>query len=339
MAPGLVGSESILLGVSMRTGLSLILFSTMIACSPGADPGGGDDQPPGVDAPTIDPPEHGFQIKTAGIPMIQPGEEVTYCFYFRTPNTESLAIKRFVSKMSPGSHHLIMYTTNTERQPAGTVTRGGCGAAAAGASNLPNWVYAAQTPEADLQLPTDDGAGNPLAIEIAPNTPAYFEMHYLNATDAPIDVEITLNAEALAPGAAFTKTAAYITFKGDISIPPNTANYAAPANTCATPAGAKFWMMSTHAHKQAIKTEVRDGNSMVFESDDWEHPGVKAWMDSPFFAFSNNQLTYQCTYNNPTNRTISTGDSAETDEMCMATGYYFPATKAIICFNSFVVPF
>lgn len=37
-------------------------------------------------------------------------------------------------------------------------------------------------------------------------------------------------------------------------------------------------------------------------------------------------------------RTTSRGDSAATDEMCMASGYIFPATKATICYNNFIVP-
>ena len=31
--------------------------------------------------------------------------------------------------------------------------------------------------------------------------------------------------------------------------------------------------------------------------------------------------------------------SAQTDEMCMATGYYFPATKATICYGNNILPF
>ena len=100
--------------------------------------------------------------------------------------------------------------------------------------------------------------------------------------------------------------------------------------------------MSTHAHKQAVHTEVRDGmptsTDIVFQSDDWEHPGVKTWMDTPFFTFASGKITYECTYDNPNSYEIHTGDSAATDEMCMASGYVFPATKATICYNNFVLP-
>ena len=61
-----------------------------------------------------------------------------------------------------------------------------------------------------------------------------------------------------------------------------------------------------------------------------------------FYSFSGNQLTYECTYDNTgsnKNVTIKTGDSAEFDEMCMASGYFFPAPKAVFCYNDNVLPF
>jgi hypothetical protein len=76
----------------------------------------------------------------------------------------------------------------------------------------------------------------------------------------------------------------------------------------------------------------------VFQSDDWEHPGTKTWMDTPFYSFTSGKLTYECTYSNPNDYEIHTGDSAQTDEMCMATGFIFPADKATICYNSFTLP-
>ena len=37
-------------------------------------------------------------------------------------------------------------------------------------------------------------------------------------------------------------------------------------------------------------------------------------------------LTWQCTYDNTGSNGVVSGPSAQTNEMCMATGYYFPAT-------------
>lgn len=309
-------------------GLGFVLAS-IAAC--GGTGAGGDDtiDPPG-DA-DVDPQARGFRIVSTEID-IPANTEVTYCYYFRTPNTEPLAINKWKSSMTPGSHHMIMYTTTTDVMEPGTVSSGSCGLGTGTINNQPVWTYAAQTPNAEVALPTDDGNGMPLAQDIAPNTPGYFQMHYLNATDAAIKVHVELEAEALPAGAQYTKTAPYITYNDDIDIPPATNNWV-ETKTCTTPAGAKFWTVSTHAHKQAVKTEVMSGTDVAFASEDWEHPGTKDWMSAPFYTFANNQLTWSCTYNNADpSRTIRSGDSAETEEMCMATGYYFPATTPKICY-------
>ncbi|MDX2091461.1 MAG: hypothetical protein SFX73_26610 [Kofleriaceae bacterium] len=265
---------------------------------------------------------------------IDPGDEITYCYYFKTPNTEDVVIRKWASTMTPGSHHMIMYTTKTETQPAGTVSATGCGGFSA--ANVPSWTYATQTPTAELALPDDDGTGLPLGQLIPAGTFGYLEMHYLNATDAAIQAHVEVTAEALAAGAPYTQTAAFVTYNNDISIDPG-ATGDLESMSCATPVNAKFWTMSTHAHKQAVLTQVKDGASVVFSSDDWEHPGSKNWMETPFYSFASGRITYECTYDNVgdnKDRTVESGSSADTNEMCMATGYYFPATKPLLCINS-----
>ena len=100
----------------------------------------------------------------------------------------------------------------------------------------------------------------------------------------------------------------------------------------------KFFTMTTHAHKQATETIVRDGASMIVDSLDWEHATVRTWSGQPFFAFASGRLDYQCDYTNRGNAEIKAGPSAQTNEMCMAIGYNFPATRSTMCINSTVVP-
>jgi hypothetical protein len=323
-------------GVPMRIRLTLVLVSALVACggSGGTGPGGDDDGTT-PDGDTIDPPKRGFQLQSPDIDVPM-GTEITYCWYFRTPNVEMLSIKRWQSHMTAGSHHMIMFMTgNTDVKPPGTVSSQACGGAGAGGS-APIWTYAAQNPDADLALPTDDGGGKPLGQEIAANQAGFLQMHYLNATDNPIKVHVTLNAEAYEASVAYTKTAAYVTYNPDIMIPKDAVGVVA-SQTCPTPSGAKFWMMSTHAHKQAVKTEVLDQSDTVFMSTDWEHPGA-ARFDAPTFrTFASDKLTYRCTYNNTSGHDIVDGDSAATNEMCMASGYYFPATGPKFCYGSFVI--
>jgi hypothetical protein len=232
--------------------------------------------------------------------------------------------------MTPGSHHMIYFANvGAASVPDGTIDD-------CSFDSIPLPVYGAQTPFNEVAFPTDDGKGFPLAQNIDPKTSGFFQMHYLNSTDAPLTAHVTLRAYALPDTVEYTRTDLYGTYNADITIPPHATNHVESA-TCDVVEG-KFWSMSTHSHKQSVATAVKDSSAMVFESLDWEHPGSARWEAPTFQQFSSGRVTWECTYNNTgdnANQTITSGQSARTDEMCMATGYYFPGrgTKGCV-FNN-----
>jgi len=261
--------------------------------------------------------EPAFEIASAPI-TLQPGEETTKCFYFTTPNSEMVAINKWVSDMTPGSHHMIMFRTLVGTQPPdGTVDNcSGRGAP----------IYGTQLAHDEKIFPTDDGFGKPLAQEIPATVQGYFQMHYLNTTDEVLIASVTLKAYPLVGGKLYTKTDIFATYNNDIEIAPGATNVTVTA-TCDVTLG-KFWEMSSHSHKQSIATVVMEDTTEVFASTDWEHPGTRNWSAPTFYSFETGKLTWSCTYNNTgdnATRTVTSGSSAQTDEMCMATGYYFPA--------------
>jgi hypothetical protein len=320
--------------------VSAVLFTT--ACKKAEDPGQGGN-PDGNTASDADSNGTPAFAVTSPDVTLQPGQEVTYCYYFHTSNTSEVAINKFVSDLAPGSHHMIFFQNPGGTQPAdGTIDTNNCGIAPSGSSGggFPVWTYSTQTPHNELDLPADDGGGKPLAETIAPNTPAYLQLHYLNSGDTVLTAHAELSAYALAASAQYTATYAFVTYNGNISVGPG-ASGVVESQTCSpVSTTAKFWLMSTHSHKQSVHTDVMDGSSVVFSSDDWSDPGATKW-DSPFYSFASGTLTYECTYDNTTppnsETTIHSGPSASTDEMCMASGYYFPATSATFCYNNFVL--
>jgi len=58
---------------------------------------------------------------------------------------------------------------------------------------------------------------------------------------------------------------------------------------------------------------------------DWQQPGATTWKAPSFFQFTSTKLGYQREYKNPNSRTIENGESAASNELCMAIGHYFPA--------------
>jgi hypothetical protein len=231
--------------------------------------------------------------------------------------------------MTEGSHHLIVFMTQNALQPDGTLVKD-CGLTGGGGlGGLPIWTYSAQTPEQTAPMP--DGVG----MTVNANQHLYVQMHYLNTTDEPLVVHASLSAFGLPSTTEFTRTEVFVTFNADISIPPHATNFVVTA-TCDV-ADKKFWQMSTHAHMQAIKTSVADGTDMLFTSDNWEHPGQQLWDGPRYYQFKQPQITWSCTYNNTganADNTIVAGQSARTDEMCMAVGYQFPAVGPRGCFKS-----
>lgn len=311
-------------------GLSLALL--LAACGGDMARTGGDDGNGSPDAggggTMLPPPTLGFQVVSPSL-VIPRGTEITYCYYFKTPNTALLPIKSWKSHMTAGSHHMILYFTRTEEQPAGTVTTSNCGGGGGGL-NAPVWTYASQVQDQEFTLPGDDGGGLPLAQNVPAGQPAYIQMHYLNATDADLTVHVELNANAYAGGVAVRGAAPYITYNTNISIPAAQGSTATAMGSCTVSPTLKFFTISTHCHKQGVHTYVKDGGAMVFESTDWEHPGDRTWAASPFFSFATGKLSYQCDYLNAagTSAPIVDGPSAATNEMCMAVGYYFdPASS------------
>jgi hypothetical protein len=321
----------------MRT--STILLASILAlvgCQK-SDGNNGDDTDAGNGSGSGSGTDPGaaFTIQSSDV-VINAGQEVTYCYWFTTPNTTPIAVNKWVSDMTPGSHHMIFFAGGT--LPANLPANGidmsnSCGFSASGGTNSqPQWTFASQSQHLEEDLPGDDGTGKPLAQVIQPGTVGAFQMHYLNSTDGPLTVHVKLSAYALADATAYTRTDAYVTYQYQINIGAGATGVKVPGS-CSVPAGAKFWTVSTHAHKQAVDTEISDGSTMVFDSTDWEHPGSKNWMSTPFYTFSG-KLNWQCTYDNTGDNKanpIMQGQSAQTNEMCMATGYFFPATGPKFC--------
>lgn len=90
--------------------------------------------------------------------------------------------------------------------------------------------------------------------------------------------------------------------------------------------------MTTHSHKQSVHTFINHGDTTLFESVDFSNPGRER-DTPPYYDFGNGALTSQCVYVNPTNRTITAGPSAATDEQCIAIAHVFPATKPLMCLS------
>ena len=180
-------------------------------------------------------PAQGFQVTSPPID-IDPGQDVTYCYYFRTPNLATLAVKRLASAMGPAGRGVVFFTTAennqaAERRPAGSVSIAECQFFSG--TTRPTWRYAGYGASDELAFPADDGNGHPVAMEIPPLSAGVLMMHFKNETSAMVSSTVTLSADAL-DEIVYTPTATLLSYDATINIPPQTTGHVETQSLCST---------------------------------------------------------------------------------------------------------
>lgn len=268
--------------------------------------------------------------------VIPPGTEKVICYFLHTDNADDTVINKWVSDVTPGIHHLILFRNPSGLQDEDHTSVENCGLIG---TSAPVYTFASAKLQETVEFPTDDGAGLPLGQTVPGKSAMFLQLHYLNTTDSDMTVQARVNGYAMPHGIEHTETQSYMVYNNSIRIPPNAVNHTETAK-CPTPTGAKFWTLQTHAHQQSLHSEVLNANTeMIYQNDDWTNPKVD--YPDPFITFPNDEMTWSCTYNNTgpnKNSMIFSGPSATINEMCVTMTYYFPATKAIPCIYDTTIP-
>jgi len=282
----------------------------------------------------------GFAVTTPPL-LVQPGEEAVFCYYFHAGNPATQGIRRIVSSMESKTRYVSLFTTHdalgnpVDVQPPGTLSTAGC--TWFGPNENSRRIYTAHGLEEELLLPTDDGAGDPLALEFLAGQPAVLVAHVLNDTVDPLTTAVNLTAFAHASGVVYTKTATLTTVDTFLTIP--TGGVTVTTETCPVPSAVKFWWFSTHTHGLAQQAALRNGASDLVVSTNWLAPAVTAFGPPDFYEFDPGEpITYRCEFLNNSGQLVTFGESYLGNENCTGLAYFFPANAPRICINSLLLP-
>jgi hypothetical protein len=263
----------------------------------------------------------GFQIVVPNTITIQPGAEQYYCYYKTIPGSAAIDVGAFQSWMSTGSsHHFITFQ-------GGNMADGTLETCAIGTGN---WVYATSVAGQVIELQMPSGVG----LHMASGTQLILNMHFINPGTTPVMPTLKLNV-------LYGKNIQYqagtmVSFNAAIDVPPAGANgpgMQTVTGACQAPVGSKFFAITTHTHKHATASLVNfisGGQSTnIVDTTDWESPDVGLWYAPNFLTVnSGDSFTYSCAYTNTGSVAVTVGETAASNEMCMAIGYYFPAGSA-----------
>jgi hypothetical protein len=244
---------------------------------------------------------------------LQPGQEIYKCQNFDNPFAgKDTAVQRIVTDMALGSHHLHVYnlTEGTSRSLEDCDI-----------SDFHALVHAAGSPHAE----TNYSAG--MATKIRGSTGLRIQLHYLNTAADVKTVKATLKLSPVDASTVTKWVAQLYLNRYVLSVPPGAGQTV--TTNCSIPAtyGAIGLVGGgTHMHMRGVHfvATTNTGVSLA-ETTEWNEPPPITY-DPPVLMNPGDSVTWTCTFNNDTGKTLSFGPSASKNEMCIYLARYYSAS-------------
>lgn len=316
---------------SLGTGFALIAGLLLSACSgsDGAplDPGGDSPTDAGTDsgaasgdagpADTAPPTGNSYSV-TLGPVTLKPGQESVVCVEKRVPTDHATDIVKIGADLTEGGHHLIFYKSNaTEESTTPTPCSSFRGILGTNGS-VP--LFIAQKSKTELSFPPG------VAYTLPAGQMVRIEMHFLNTTGRDLPISGTVHLDEAKSGTVVDH--ANLLFYGTlaINIPPMSTKTVGPMVRTFKGATRNVFGLTGHQHHRGTGFIIEHGNpngmTKLYENHDWAEPPLTIF--DPAIAVKDGQsFRYTCTYDNPTNASITFGEGAN-QEMCFLWAYYYP---------------
>lgn len=148
-------------------------------------------------------------------------------------------------------------------------------------------------------------------------------LHYLNTTPQPIHAAgATFSMRYVDADQVRYKAAGVFLNNVGLSVPPGPS---ATTRSFALKSDIKLLVAVSHMHTHAVDfTSSTSDGRMVFESTQWSEPTAKSF-DPPMAIGKGTSITWSCSFNNGTGETLTFGQSAIKNEMCIFNGVYYPS--------------
>lgn len=274
------------------------------------------------DAPPPDAADVGQTVTLTADPFTVPaGAEVYKCQVFANPFGQDVDLTYMDGTMSQGSHHFFLFnmapsTGRTQPTPLQDCPGGGLEFHPFPyLSQQQHWVVNYPDPTMGYRLP----AQNALMINV----------HFLNPGATAIQASVTITLTAAKPGVVTTHVGTIFLNNTFFSVPPTpqaspqpyTKTWAPPPGSL--PANYTIFTSWSHMHKTGVDFQASTNGSVFYEEKMWDSPPLH--LHSPALQMTGSTpITWSCSYYNDTGGTLSFGESANNNVMCIYIGQYYP---------------
>lgn len=247
---------------------------------------------------------------TMGPFTVPAGSEVFKCQTFANPfGGMDVDVKEYEEHMTQGSHHMFVFFS-----PG--ATDGALGDCPNGGLEYHPYPFSAQSPDATLTYPPTVGSHIPASMGFMLNA------HFLNVTASDLQATLHVTFHLAVPGAVTQYAGVVFMNNIGIAIPPTNAPVTA-TKTVTMPQDMNVIESSSHMHQRATDFVATSGSQQLYTSPSWSNP-VPDFYNPPLHLTSGSQVTWSCTYVNDTGQTLTFGESAQTNVMCIYTMQFYP---------------
>ncbi len=248
---------------------------------------------------------------------VNQGQEVYYCQTFANPWGKAVDVKDYTLNMGVGSHHMFaFYATNATNVPLAACPLGG--------ATFNPYTFTAQSPHAELTYPSTVGASVPAG------TGFQLMVHYLNTGATPLQSNVSLTMYIAKPNVVTNHAGALFLNQPTMRV----------SNTCTTASGGcpstatytlpqDVEIMSTNSHMHKFGTNfvaTASTGQTLFQTTQWDEPPSQPYCPTLHLS-AGTTITWTCTDVNDTGGTLTFGQSALTNVMCIATALFYPVTN------------
>jgi len=320
-----------------ETGTGATIDSGGGVTSPTSTPAGGgsaggadDDSGPGVvlgDASVPDS-ELGTPITlTMDSFSVPANSEVYMCQQFGNPFGKDVDLVKMVGTMSTGSHHFFLFNMSPSTGRNTTAALEPCPDKGLEFHPFP---YLSQQPQYTVQY----GAG--MGYPLIGQNGLMMNAHYLNVSSMAVTPKVTITIYPAKPDTVTTHVGTIFLNNSGIYVPAGTpqSSPVAVANSY-TPITDESYTIFTnwsHMHQYATDFQASTSGSVFYDETQWSEPplitagtGLHQSSMLPLAMPSGSSIKWTCMYYNPTSQTMTFGDSATTNDMCIYLGQYYPA--------------
>jgi hypothetical protein len=245
------------------------------------------------------------------------GTEVFYCQIFANPWRKQVDIKTYDLSMDEGSHHMFaFYQSNASDGPVAPCPAGGLTFGA--------FTFTSQQPKLTETFPDTVGATIP--------TTSGFNMmaHYLNTTSEPLTAHVSLTMYIAKTGVVTNHAGVIYENNVTMTVPPTGEPYVS-TDSALLDQDVNIMAAVSHMHKFATSfvatTTTPEGSTQpLYQTTSWDQPKT-AFFTTPLHLPKGTSINWSCTDVNTTGETLTFGEYAQTNVMCISVSIFYPVTN------------